>query len=209
MERKIKIMITILKNKEKIDEIVSVHMESFSGFFLTFLGRGFLKQLYKGFLEEKNSGLIVAFDENKKVLGFLAYSRDLSGFYKYLIKKHLISFAWYGMLGFFRNPKIFFRLIRAFTYSRKSKRNEKYIELSSIGVLPINENLGIGSQMIDYLKKLNFEGYQYIKLETDARNNENTNRFYKKNGFILDHNYSTPEGRIMNEYRFYLRGNNN
>lgn len=199
-----KLIITRLKNKEKIDEIVNIHMKSFSGFFLTFLGKGFLKQLYKGFLEEKNSGLIVAFDENKKVLGFLAYSSDLSEFYKYLIKKHLISFAWYGMIGFFRNPKIFFRLIRAFSYSGEAKRNEKYIELSSIGVFPTNENIGVGSRMIDYLKNLDFKEYQYIKLETDAIDNERANCFYKKNKFILDHSYSTPEGRIMNEYRFYL-----
>lgn len=199
--------VTILNDRDKIDEIVDIHMKSFSGFFLTFLGKGFLKQLYKGFLEEENSGLIVAFDENKKVLGFLAYSSDLSGFYKYLIKKHLISFGWYAMFGFLRNPKIFFRLIRALTYSREAKREEKYIELSSIGVLPINENGGVGTKMIDYLKNLSFKGYQYIKLETDAIDNERVNNFYKKNKFILDHSYSTPEGRIMNEYRFYLRGN--
>lgn len=196
--------ITILNDRDKIDEIVDIHMKSFSGFFLTFLGKGFLKQLYKGFLEEENSNLIVALDVNGKMLGFLSYSSNLSGFYKYLIKKHLISFGWYAMFGFLRNPKIFFRLIRALTYSREAKREEKYIELSSIGVLPINENGGVGTKMIDYLKNLSFKGYQYIKLETDAIDNERVNNFYKKNKFILDHSYSTPEGRIMNEYRFYL-----
>ena len=199
------VTITILNDKNKIDEIVDIHMQSFSGFFLTFLGKGFLKQLYKGFLEEKNSNLIVASDINGKILGFLAYSSNLSGFYKYLIKKHLISFGWYAMLGFFRNPKIFFRLIRAFSYSQEAKREEKYIELSSIGVLPVKENSGIGSKLINYLKGLDFKEYQYIKLETDAINNENTNNFYKKNKFVVSSNYSTPEGRVMNEYRFYLK----
>lgn len=199
------VTVTLLKDKEKINEVVDIHMKSFSGFFLTFLGKGFLKQLYKGFLEEKNSDLIVAFGENEKILGFLAYSSNLSGFYKYLIKKHLLSFAWYAMLGFFRNPKIFFRLIRAFSYSGEAKREEKYVELSSIGVLPISENLGIGSRLIDYLKKLNLEGYQYIKLETDAINNDIANNFYRKNGFILNHSYFTPEGRKMNEYRWNIK----
>ena len=199
------VTVTLLKDKKKVSEVVDIHMKSFSGFFLTFLGKGFLKQLYKGFLEEKNSGLIVAFDEDEKILGFLAYSSNLSGFYKYLIKKHLLSFGWYAMLGFFRNPKIFFRLIRAFTYSGEAKREEKYIELSSIGVLPVSENLGIGSRLIDYLKKLNFEGYQYIKLETDAINNDIANNFYRKNGFILNHSYFTPEGRKMNEYRWNIK----
>ena len=30
------------------------------------------------------------------------------------------------------------------------------------------------------------------------------NNFYKKNEFILERKYSTNEGKIMNEYRFYM-----
>lgn len=33
--------VTILKNKNRIPEVVDVHMQSFTGFFLTFLGKGF------------------------------------------------------------------------------------------------------------------------------------------------------------------------
>ena len=43
--------IYVASNNECIDEIVDIHMETFTGFFLTFLGKGFLKQLYKGFIE--------------------------------------------------------------------------------------------------------------------------------------------------------------
>ena len=105
-----------------------------------------------------------------------------------------------------------FRLLRAFTYSGEAKRTEKYIELSSIGVLPETEGRGIGSELITALKrtsaKLNdnkTEKYEYIKLETDVINNDGANHFYQKNGFVLDHEYETPEGRRMNEYRFYMR----
>ena len=47
---------------------------------------------------------------------------------------------------------------------------------------------------------------EYIKLETDADGNEKANHFYQKNGFVLHHIYETPEKRKMNEYRFYLEG---
>ena len=40
------VTVTLLKDKEKINEVVDIHMKSFSGFFLTFLGKGFLKQLF-------------------------------------------------------------------------------------------------------------------------------------------------------------------
>ena len=196
--------IATLKNKSRVNEVVKVHMQSFKGFFLTFLGKGFLKQLYKGFVEHENSGILVAV-ENDKIIGFLAYSGDLSSFYKHLLKRHFLPLAWHAGIAFIRKPKIFFRLMRAFGYSEDAKRDEKYVELSSIGVLPEMEGKGVGSQLIKGLKRKAYGGkYQYIKLETDAENNEAANSFYQKNGFVLDHEYVTHEGRKMNEYRVYL-----
>ncbi len=196
--------IVTLKNKSKVNEIVGIHMESFRGFFLTFLGKGFLTQLYKGFIEDENSGLLIAVEDDR-IVGFLAYTGDLSSFYKYLLKRHFISFAWYAGIAFIRKPKILFRLIRAFSYSESAKRKDKYVELSSIGILPELEGKGIGSKLINGLKsKVDIGKYQYIKLETDAEDNEVANYFYKKNRFVLDHEYMTHEGRKMNEYRYYL-----
>lgn len=197
--------IQTLKNRKRIPEIVDIHMETFTGFFLTFLGKGFLGELYKGYIEHEGSGILVAVDNKNRIIGFLAYSSDISAFYKFLIKRHLLVFVWYAGLGFLRKPRVFFRLLRAFTYSRETKRDEKYIELSSIGVSPSNKNHGVGSKLIDSLKeRTDFRKYDYIKLETDAINNEGANYFYQKNGFVLDHAYETHEGRKMNEYRWYL-----
>ena len=200
----IEVKIATLKNKARINEVVDIHMQSFTGFFLTFLGKGFLRQLYKGFIEHENSGLLVAVEEDT-IIGFLAYSEELSSFYKYLLRRHFISLAWYAGIAFIRRPKIFLRLIRAFSYSKDAKRNEKYVELSSIGVLPKEEGKGVGSKLISTLKrKVDASKYQYIKLETDAMDNEAANGFYKKNGFVLEHVYETHEGRKMNEYRYYF-----
>lgn len=196
--------IVTLKNKSRINEVVDIHMRSFTGFFLTFLGKGFLRQLYKGFIEHENSGLLVAVEDDK-IIGFLAYSGELSSFYKYLLRKHFISLVWYSSIAFIRKPKIFLRLIRALRYSEDAKRGEKYVELSSIGVLPEKEGKGVGSQLICALKgKVDPSKYQYIKLETDAKDNMAANGFYKKNDFVLVHEYVTNEGRRMNEYRYYL-----
>lgn len=198
--------ISITKNHEYVQEIVDIHMKTFTGFFLTFLGKGFLKTLYKGFMEHPMSDVIVAIEGNK-VIGFCAYSEDLSRFYKYLIKRKVIYFAFYALGAFFRKPKILFRLLRAFKYSGESKRYESYIELSSIGVDSIMKNQNIGSKMLKFLQNTySNKCFEYIKLETDAECNESANFFYQKNGFVLEHCYRTPEGRRMNEYRFYLRG---
>lgn len=197
----------ILVSAEYVDDIVEIHMKTFTGFFLTFLGRGFLKHLYKGFIEHDKSNVIGAFEDDRLV-GFLAYSEDISAFYKYLIRKRLLPFAFYGALAFFRKPAIMLRLLRAFTYPESSKRPEPYVELSSIGVLPEAKNKGIGTMLIDELKKTVSNGqFSYIKLETDRLNNDAVNAFYIKNGFVLDRSYTTREGREMNEYHFKLTRN--
>lgn len=189
-------------DKALIDEIVQIHLDTFTGFFLTFMGKGFLRQMYRSYCEYEDSGVLVAMD-NGTPIGFLAYSGDLSGLYKYMIKKRLFLFGWYSLGAFFRKPSVFLRLVRALLKPGESKRDEKYVELASIGVKPTNKSKGIGTKLIDELKhKVDFSKYAYITLETDADNNERANIFYQKNGFVLEREFSTPEGRRMNEYRF-------
>ena len=202
------IIIRQIERTEKaiIKEITHIHMQTFEGFFLTFMGKGFLKTMYQTYCRHENSNLLGAFDANGKIIGFLAYSKDMSGLYKYMIKHSLIPFAWYSLGAFFRKPKVFVRLIRAFLKPSEAKREEKYIELSSIGVIPTAKSRGIGSKLVDYLKETEGQSNcQYISLETDADNNEGANAFYIKNTFSLERVYYTKENRRMNEYRYYLR----
>ena len=195
------------EQKEIIKEVVSIHLDSFKGFFLTFMGKGFLREMYRSFCEHSASGLLVAKNDDGQILGFLAFSSELSGLYKYMLKKRLIVFAWYSLGAFLRKPKVFFRLFRAFLKPGESKREEKYMELSSIGVSSKHTASGVGTTLIDELKKItDFSIYEYITLETDAENNEAANGFYLKNGFKLVRTYHTHEGRAMNEYRFCEKG---
>lgn len=191
-------------DKKIIEQTVDIHLKTFTGFFLTFLGRGFLKELYTGYAQHEKSGLIIA-EEEGNVLGFLAYSEDLGGFYKYLIKRRLIQFAWFSFWAFLRKPASFMRLIRAFLKPGESKREEKYVELASIGVLPEQKGKNIGSELIKCLQtRFDSDKFSYIKLETDAENNDSVNKFYVKNGFSLAGSYVTNEGRKMNEYRWNI-----
>ncbi len=199
-------MVTIRKvksnEKELINEIVTIHLNTFTGFFLTFMGRGFLKQMYQSYCDYDESGLLVA-EEDGKALGFLAFSSNFSGLYKFMIKTRLIQFGWYSIGAFFRRPSTFMHIISAFLKPGEAKRKEKYVELSSIGVDPDVKSKGIGSKLIDSLKNnVNFNKYAYINLETDAVDNEGAIHFYEKNGFVRDRMFETDEGRKMYEYRF-------
>lgn len=200
---KLSLVRTVKEKEEIINDIVTIHMKTFKGFFLTFMGRGFLKQMYCSYCEHENSGLLVA-EENNRPIGFLAYSSDYSGLYKYMIRKYLPIFAWYSVGAFFRKPTAFIHIIKAFFKPSEVRRKEQYIELASIGVAPEFKSRGVGSQLIKKLKEIvDLEKYAYISLETDASNNETAIQFYKKNGFIIERMYETDEKRKMYEFRYY------
>ena len=197
--------IRVVKKEEKevINQVVRIHIETFENFFLTFMGKGFLTQMYKSYCCHQHSTLLVAQNEQKEVVGFLSYSTNLSDLYKFMINKKLISFVWYSLGAFVRKPRIFMRLVRALLKPGESVRHEKYVKLTSIGVSPRVKSKGIGSQLIDTMKSLvDFSEFEYISLETDAENNDTVNKFYVKNDFILVKTYETKENRKMNEYRY-------
>lgn len=186
-----------------ITALSKLHMAAFPEFFLTKLGLPFLKSLYKGYMEDENSGIIVA-EISECPVGFIAYSNDYSKFYKGLLKKHLIRFAYCSMLAVIQHPSFLKRLIKAFKKSDDVKKEEAYVELASICVSPQLAGKGIGSMLIEKLKAVtDFSTYEYINLETDACDNDLANMFYMKNGFQLAQSYVTDEGRKMNEYRYY------
>lgn len=189
-------------SSDYIKSIAELHKRAFPTFFLTQLGVPFLRTLYTGYMEDKDSGIIVA-EEGGKLVGFIAYSNDYSRFYKGLIKNHLIKFAYCSVGAAIRHPSFIKRLLGAFKKSESVVKTERYVELASICVDPEIESKGVGSALIDYLKGIvDFNTYDYINLETDADGNDGVNRFYVKNGFKLERVFTTAEGRRMNEYRY-------
>ena len=189
-------------NSELVKKIAELHAKAFPTFFLTQLGIPFLKTLYTGYLEDADSGIIIA-EEKERLVGFIAFSNDYPRFYKGLIKHHIIKFALCSLGAAIRHPSFIKRLLGAFKKSDSVVKTEKYVELASICVDPGIENRGVGSKLIDYLKGLvDFEHYAFINLETDVDGNDGVNRFYVKNGFELERQFVTAEGRKMNEYRY-------
>ena len=166
------------------------------------MGGNFLFHMYESYCAHNDSGVIIACEEGR-VIGFLAYSNDFSALYRYMIKKKLLCLALCSLRAIIRKPKAFLHLIKAFLKPGEARRSERYVELASIGVKPECKTNGVGTLLINELKRqVNFDEYEYINLETDALNNDSVNRFYQKNGFVLSKTYVTDEGRKMNEYRF-------
>ncbi|MBO4432161.1 MAG: GNAT family N-acetyltransferase [Clostridia bacterium] len=194
------ILIEELKDINNVGDIAKLHNKAFPNFFLTQLGLPFLSALYHGYFEDDKSGILIA-KENDKLYGFLAYSNDYPRFFKQLIKKHILKFAFCSLKAAVLHPSFIRRILGAFKKSNSVVKPQKYVELASICVDPKHENKGIGSALIKELINItDFSVYDFISLETDAENNDSANQFYLKNGFSLLTTYKTKEGRLMNEY---------
>lgn len=194
-----------IREKELLDKIVELHQQSFKGFFLSTLHPGFLRQLYKAFVTHKKSELLVALNDDKPV-GFIAYSYDTTGVYRYMLWRRFFPFVWYSFLSFLKKPSIFFKMFSALSMPYTHTREEEYVKVFSIGVAPEYQKHGLGTKLIEEMKKrVDFTHFDYITLETDADDNDDANIFYNKNGFKLSQEFITFEGRRMNKYHYRVK----
>ena len=191
-------------SKTKIEQVVDVHLKSFSGFFLTFLGRRFLTLFYRGVIREP-TGIALVYLENSKVVGFVVGMMNPSGFYARLLRRDWFRFGMASIPAVLKKPKSVFRLLRALSRPSTTPKDPKVAELSSIAVLPEYQGKGIGKSLVNaFIQEVKKRGGKFIYLTTDACNNETVNRFYQKIGFKLKRSFETPEKRKMNEYWYEI-----
>lgn len=188
-----------------LDDVVRIHLRSFSGFFLTILGPDFLRLLYSEILQFPGHVAYVALADGL-VAGFVAGVTEQTGFYGKLIRTQWFRFAWAAKGALLRKPSISGRLLRALTYRQQSKSASAQGLLMSIGVLPEYAGCGMGKLLVEeFLAAIRVGGAAAVCLTTDKENNENVNAFYRSMGFTVAREYVTPEGRSMNEYYLDLQ----
>ncbi len=187
-----------------IDSVTRVHMDGFQGFFLTFLGPAFLREFYIGICEDP-SGIALVYDKDS-ILGFVVGTVGPSGFYKRLIQKRWWKFGLASLRPFIRKPSIAPRLLRAFTLPGTTAKIEPRTgTLMSLAVVQRCQGNGVGKQLVlSFLERCRERQLEIVNLTTDAVGNEATNEFYRKMGFTFAKVFTTPEGRLMNEYMIRL-----
>jgi ribosomal protein S18 acetylase RimI-like enzyme len=188
-----------------LSRVVEVHLKGFQGFFLSFLGKGFLTLLYDGFLKDPDGIALVA-ESGGEVAGFVAGSLHQQGFYQRLLSKKRWSFAWASLGALLRRPWIGPRLLRALRQPAKAAKASAEACLMSIAVKPEAEGLGIGKKLVEaFCREVAGRGAPAVCLTTDREGYDQVNRFYEKIGFQVSRTYVTPEGRAMNEYLITLK----
>jgi len=183
-----------------LERIVAIHLESFPGFFLTFLGRDFLLLLYKG-LQDDPEGVVLVAANGEQVEGFVAGVLRQAGFYNRLLSNNKWAFARAAARALAKRPSIAPRLVRALKKPAEVRQSSCEACLMSIAVHPEFASKGIGQQLVEaFCEELSRRGANEVCLTTDQVKNEPVNRFYQRLGFQLSSTFITHEGRAMNEY---------
>lgn len=189
-------------NPSHIKAVVRVHMTAFPGFFLTFLGPGFLREFYRSFLEDLVGVAFVAEDvRGGRVLGAVVGPLVPAGHFKRLLKRRWWAFCLASVRALLKRPSVVKRLFRALFYRGEGPPEPRRSLLSSIIVAPEAHGQGIGKALVEaWVTQVQRSGSLGCYLTTDALNNDKVNRFYQRLGWKLESTYQTPEGRAMNRY---------
>jgi len=187
---------------------VKIHLSSFPGFFLSFLGPHFLELFYRSFLEDPTGIGFVATDENGCILGSVVGPLVPGGYFKRLIKRRWWKFCLASASPLLRRPWIALRLLRALWYCGAAPTGDSVPRalLSSISVAPEAQGQGVGQALIKaWLFEVRRRRGQGAFLTTDAEGNEGVNCFYQRLEWKLESSYTTAQRRRMNRYIYDFR----
>lgn len=187
--------------KQHVRQVVTVHVASFPGFFLSFLGPQFLSIFYSAVRSAPEGIAFVYLNDAGIPSGFVAGTSNPRGFYTRLLKRHWFRFALAAIPSVLRKPSIVSRVARAVSHPSDNPVGDDVAGLFSVGVLPELQGTGAGKKLMQaFLEEAKLRGCKRVVLTTDQENNDAVNAFYIRHGFSVERRYVTPEGRKMNEY---------
>jgi len=192
-----------------VSEIVHVHISSFRGFFLTFLGPQFLSLLYDYIISSTHGIGYVSLNDEDQIVGFICGSTRPSGLYKSFLKEQWRRIVFAILLPVTRHPKVILRLAWRILNPPQASTEVGTALLLSIAILPEYQNKGIGKNLVqNFLDEMQQRNMRRVNLTTDKDSNDTVNSFYRHLGFQLVRSFVTPEGRRMNEYGINLSSRN-
>lgn len=193
-------MICKMSNKD-VNQVVTIHLASFPGFFLSFLGNRFLSLYYSGICSAPEGIAFVYQNIAGVPAGFVAGTSNPRGFYTRLLRRDWYKFMMASMGAVLRKPSVIKRVTRALFHASGNPVGDEVAGLYSIGVLPELQGTGAGKKLVQaFLDEARARGCRRVFLTTDRDDNDAVNNFYQKLGFAVERQYVTPEGRRMNEF---------
>lgn len=186
-------------NIEDVYSIVAIHQAAFQDFFLTNLGKRFLRLYYSTFINS-GKGVVYCAEKDNAIVGFSAASYLSKGFNSALIKKNLLKYGIEAFCLLFTKPKAVIRLVK--NLDKESKDSEikdegQYAELYSIGVSPSCQGEGVGRLLLTETESDVKEHNSQISLTTDYYDNDKTIAFYHALGYEGWYDFVTYPDRRM------------
>jgi len=165
-------------------QAAELHIKNIPTGFISSLGINFVTALYGCIAEDNNSFSFVAVDDGK-VIGFVAFSTNLSKLYKYVGLKRGFKFGFIlarKMVSFRVIKKVFDNI---FYPSKMAKMNLPDAELLSIVVASQGRGKGVANQLVDAgFAECRKRSIERVKVLV-AAGNEPANKLYQKCGFEL------------------------
>ena len=183
--------------------VVEVHLLAFPEFFLSMLGRGFLYEMYKGFLDHPDGIFWVATDDSAAVLGFAVGTLAPETMFSELRQRRAIFFLWHALPALFRQPLIVFpKIFNALFYKGDKPVNlSGGVLLSSIGIKPGLMGKAVGYNLLTHFEHdVQYREKYFIYLTTDAVSNDIVNHFYQRNGYEKESHFIQGKSRAMFRY---------
>lgn len=189
-----------------LEEIVSVHLVAFPGFFMAQLGPWFLREYYRC-VAEYPKGMLLTASGQQGCTGFVAGFVDPSSFYRALRRRRMrLGLA--ACVGITRQPQRLIALLanyRRAGWAAQRMPEPGTAELSSLAVLPSVAGRGVGSQLVSrFIVAAKEQGADRVMLTTDTNDNDAINRFYQRLGFTCLRTFEARRGRLLNEYVFEI-----
>lgn len=176
-------MITIEKAKlGDVDIIVEIHLDAFKDFFLSSLGKRFLRLYYLSFIKS-DRGVVYCAHVDNVVVGFSACSYIGKGFNSSLIKSNPIRFGIEALRLLLTKPKALVRLVKNMKKGTGIEDDGMYAELYSIAINPKYQGEGVGRKLLTATEQDVRTHNDRISLTTDFYNNEKTLSFYRALGY--------------------------
>ena len=186
-----------------ISQVVSVHLECFPGFFLSFLGPKFLNLYYSELCSYPEKIAFVYLNSTDQVIGFSVGAVNPKKFYSILLRKKWINFLYYSLNATLKKPSIIYRIAKAVLYPSQNPGGNEVAGIFSSGVIPKYRSTigGSGGRLFKaFLNEAKTKGCKQVITITNRDKNESVNLFLQKLGFKIERQYTTSDGRRMNEY---------
>jgi len=178
--------------------VARMHVSSITEGFLSRLGVRFVRQLYLGIARDDCSHVWLA-DDGARIIGFCAYSRNVSAMYKQVLRARGVRLA-LASLPRSLNPIVIKEILDTLRYPAKQVEKElPSAEILSISVDAGSRGTGLGWQLIGKaINQARKDGEEAIKVLAGSKL-EGANRFYQACGFEK-HDEIVQHGGILNVY---------